>query len=163
MNESINECLQPPLRPGSPAPFRSPHHTEGPRAGLSRPFAGACAGSRARPEVAGGFAPRARAPGEGRGGARPRAGGLAAGSGPGGRGGWLAKRIPGGRGRGGGDAAASVGNGRRPRRLRFQKAPRSCWLGSVASGARRAMVAAGGGWRGSAAARSRAGPGQSRC
>lgn len=73
MNERINERPQPQLRPRSSAPFRSPRHTEGPQAGLPRPFAGACAGGCARPEVAGGLAPRARAPGEGRG--RERRGG----------------------------------------------------------------------------------------
>lgn len=62
---------------------------------------------------------------------------------------------------GGGDAAASL---RSPEEVAALEAPESAEelrAGSVASGACPAMVAAGGGWRGSAAARGRSGPGQS--
>lgn len=65
-------------RPGVP-PLSASQRAAGPRAGLLRPFAGACAGGRARSEVAGGLPVRAR---EGRG--RPEAGWLA--------GGWLLSR-----------------------------------------------------------------------
>jgi hypothetical protein len=100
----IYEWLQPQRPARSHAPFRCPDREAGPRAGLWRPFAGACAGGRARSALAGGLPVPAR---EGRG--RPEAGGRAIDCGARGGGGvWPAERVQGGRRRGGGDAASSV-------------------------------------------------------